>query len=405
MKRSKSNGLKSRKRPGKKSGNAKKMRRTRKNKGGTFSQGFCKGSKFVGYTALYGAFGIFILYAMSQGAADFSSGSSSGPTNIEVSSLGSSTGTTKGSLLDCNSLRKKVYQSLKEINLAKKIIARNTIWNFTYKYEIIENVDITGIEPVIDQKQITTILKIFGDNMAYHETTNKYDIVYIKKNTGILVDKDEYYLFKNEKNGTKTLDVFRSIAFTHINRYISKKGYDRKYHLLSLLKSDNAINIFNKQIKKIDDMKDEVQKKIKEISDEMNAKIKEEGRALYSWEKREFDNKLEIEQKKLKKFEDDKNDFIDHKKKFMKFWTAFRSAAIYLCNRHTAEGAKYNSRTNLKNVCENENTSKPDYKEIINSVEELIILPSLEYNIYTENRVYPEDVQWHTEQKLNQVIQ
>ena len=380
VKRSKSNGLKSRKRPGKKSGNAKKMRRTRKNKGGTIIQGVCKGTKAIGYTVI-GVLGIFILVMMADGA---------GPTNIEVSSVGPES--TKESVFDCNSLSKKVYKSLKEINLAKKIIAGDTIWNFTYKYEIIENVDITVIEPVINQKQFTEFLKMYDDNVAYYETTNKYDIVYIKKNTGILVDKDEYYLFKNEENGTKTLDVFRSIAFTHINRYISKKGYDRKYHLLSRLKSDNAINIYNKQIKKLDDMKDEVQKKIEETNEEMKTKIKELERALSPWEQSEFDNKLEIDQNKFNKLEENKNNFIEKKEKFIKFWSAFRSAAIYLCNRHTAEGAKYNSRSNLKNVCENENTSKPDYDELNNSVEELIILPSMEYKRFTDNGVYPKDV-------------
>ena len=384
LKRSKSNGLKSRKRPGKKSGNAKKMRRTRKNKGGiTLKQGSCTGFKFVGTVT----FGAIILFLMSQGA-DFGSGSGSG---MEVPSIGS---TTEESFLDCDSLAKKVYKSLKEINLAKKIIAGDGIWNFTYKYEIIKDADIQVI--VIEQG-------ILGRKRIY-ETTEKYDIVYIKKNTGMLVNKDEYYLFR--KDGT--LDVFRSIAFTHINRYISKKGYSRKYHLLSLLKSDNADDAYNNQIKKLDGLISDIQKKVEpkitEITTKMKAEIQKLGRELYPYEKSNFDKKLKIEEEKYKKFEKVKKDLNENKEIFIKFWTAFRSAAIYLCNRHTAEGAKYDSRSNLKNVCQNENTSKPDYDEFKNSIEELITLPMMEYNRFTENRVYPEDVEWNTEQKLNQVI-
>ena len=95
------------------------MRRTRKNKGGTTNtQVGCYGLKIAGKTVfllpafVYGL-GMFAYQMMDESGSGFGSG-------VQVSSTGTTTGTTKESFFDCNSLRKKVYQSLKEINLAKK---------------------------------------------------------------------------------------------------------------------------------------------------------------------------------------------------------------------------------------------------------------------------------------------
>ena len=127
MKRSKSNGLKSRKRPGKKSRNAKKMRKTRKNKGGTYQEAICKGNIALSVTIgglsalammtaiasnpatlplLYGDVGGFIL-----------SGTAFTATSISFSIIGALTGQKD---LDCNSISKSVFKSLNNITLAKK---------------------------------------------------------------------------------------------------------------------------------------------------------------------------------------------------------------------------------------------------------------------------------------------
>jgi len=327
-KRSKSNGLKSRKRPGKKSRNAKKMRKTRKNKGGTYQEAICKGNIALSVTIaglstlamttailsnpatiplLYGALGTFIL----SGTA-FTTGS------ISFAIIGTLTGQTD---LDCNSISKSVFKSLNNITLAKKNKEEG-------KGKAIE-------------------IKVISNNLFGQSITDKtYTLVHIRHG-GIKENKDEYYLFDGD-----TLDVLRSIAFTHMNRYISKYGIisGRKYHVIKALLKYNANDLY----KKVDKY------------------TKYDGP---DEEKKNFTENI-------------KNIINSEKDKVVKYWNIFRSAALYFCN----EKNYYNNRTNFKNACgtseetteETTEIDESEFKEITDTIKKVMFTPIMEHEIYKE---------------------
>ena len=326
MKRSKSNGLKSRKRPGKKSGNAKKMRKTRKNKGGTYKEAICKGNIAMSGTIaglsvltvmtviasnpatvplLYGAAGTAILSgtALTSGV-------------LSLTIIGALTGQTD---LDCNSIDKSVFKSLNNITLAKKNKEEG-------KGQAIE-------------------IKVISNNLFGQSITDKtYTLVHIRHG-GMKVNKDEYYLFDGD-----TLDVLRSIAFTHMNRYISKYGIisERKYHVIKALIKYNANDLY----KKVDKY-----------------------------------TKYDGPDEEKKKFtENIKNIINSEKDQVVKYWNIFRSAALYFCN----EDNYYKNRTNLKNACgtseetteETTEIDESEFKEITDTVKKVMFTPIVEHQIY-----------------------
>lgn len=329
MKRSKSNGLKSRKRPGKKSDKAKKMRKTRKNKGGTYKEAICKGtivasgiimglsvltvmtvigSNPATVPLLYGASGTFIL-----------SGTALTSGYLSLAIIGALTGQPD---LDCNSIDKSVFKSLNNITLAKKNKEEG-------KGQAIE-------------------IKVISNNLFGQSITDKtYTLVHIRHG-GMKVNKDEYYLFDGD-----TLDVLRSIAFTHMNRYISKYGIisERKYHVIKALIKYNANDLY----KKVDKY------------------TKYDGP---DEEKKNFTKNI-------------KNFINSEKDQVVKYWNIFRSAALYFCN----EDNYYKNRTNLNNACTSEETSEEtteetteidesEFKEIKDTIKKVMFTPIMEHEIY-----------------------
>jgi len=299
VKRSKSNGLKSRKRPGKKSRNAKKMRKTRKNKGGSMTSVTCKSLAVVGGVAGWAMTGFGI-----------------NPEDVYK-------------WADCDNAKNKAFQSLKEIRLAKNIINGKT--NKSYKYDITENIELD-----------TYIKGFLGNNKK------NFNLLHIKKNTGLNVNKDEYYLYDDDKN----IDTFRSIAFTHMNRYVTKyvTFSKRKFHILKFLLKINPEDIITEKINKMEEKINNLDKN-----------------DTYNVEKNE---------KLLKEIKDNKD-------KTRYIYASFKNAAKYVCEKNES----------LKNICHgfasNDSTSEEEKQQIIASVRQLVLIPIAEFEKFIENGVYP----------------
>lgn len=284
LKRSKSNGLKSRKRPGKKSGNAKKMRKTRKNKGGSnMTSVMCK--TIAGTISLAG-------WAGSVASWD--------PREFF-------------NWADCD--KKKQFQSLTEISLAKNIIKGEfNERKKEYKYDITK-----------------ATLDTYRKDLLGNNKKKTFNLLHIKKNTGFIANKDQYYLYDTDNN----IDTFRSIAFTYMNEYVSKYVTirKRKFHILKLLLELNPEDL----IESINNTDDE------------NLKAQ------------------------LKKFRDN----------YMYIFTSFKNAAEYVCENNK----------NLKKTCDgfalNNSISEEEKQKIKGSVKELLLIPIVEYEKFTENGVYP----------------
>jgi hypothetical protein len=300
MKRSKSNGLKSRKRPGKKSRNAKKMRKTRKNKGGSMTSVTCKSLAVVGGVIGWAITGFGI-----------------NPEEVYE-------------MADCDNAKNKAFQSLKEISLAKDII-RFGKTNKSYKYDITENIE------------LDTYRKGFLGN-----NKKKFNLLHIKKNTGFNVNKDEYYLYDDNKE----IDIFRSIAFTYMNRYVSKYFTirKRKFHILKLLLEINPDDIVTENIEKI-------KEKINNLDDD------------------DFSN--------IRKNKELRDEMTKFKEKYIYMFASFKNAAEYVCKNNES----------LKNTCEgfvlDDSTSQEDKQQIIESVNQLLLIPVAEYEKFAMKDVYP----------------
>ena len=325
-KRSKSNGLKSRKRPGKKSRNAKKIRKTRKNKGGTYQETICKG-KIVTSATIGGLSTLAVMtYIVASGAAPLLygelgklilAGTALVTSSISFAIIGLLTGQMD---LDCDSIDKSVFKSLNNITLAKKNKAEG-------KGQAIE-------------------IKVISNNLFGQSITDKtYTLVHIRHG-GIKVNKDEYYLFDGD-----TLDVLRSIAFTHMNRYISKYGIisGRKYHVIKALLKYNAIDLYKKVEKytNYDGPNEEKKKFIENIKEIINSE----------------------------------------KDKVVEYWNIFRSAALYFCNKDNY----YKNRTNLKNACgtseetteeTTEEIDQSEFEEITDTIKKVMFTPIMEHEKY-----------------------
>lgn len=277
VKRSKSNGLKSRKRPGKKSGNAKKMRKTRKNKGGSMTSVMCK---TIVWTISFAGLAGSVLSWDPRGFNNWA---------------------------QCD--KKKQYQSLTEIKLAKDII-KGDFYNKMNEYKY----DISEIELVDTYTDMGT---------------KKFNLLHIKKNTGFIANRDQYYLYDT---GNK-IDTFRSIAFTYMNKYVSKyvTFRKRKFHILKLLLELNPEDLLNESINNIDD-------------ENLKAQL---------------------------------NNFRDN---YIYIFTSFKNAAEYVCKNNK----------NLKKTCDDFALNNSiSGEEIKGSVKELLLIPIVEYEKFTENGVYP----------------
>ena len=317
MKRSKSNGLKSRKRPGKKSRNAKKMRKTRKNKGGTYQEAICQ-SKIVASGTLGAVSAFAVMAAIASNPATLPllfgalgtfilAGTAFTTSAISFTIIGALTG-QKG--LDCNSIDKSVFKSLNYIKLAK------------------EN-------------------KKAGEGQAIKINDKQYTLVHIRYG-GFKVNKDEYYLFDGD-----TLDVLHSIAFTHMNRYISKYGFrPRKYRVIKALLKYNANDLYNKV--------------------------------------RKYTQYTGPHEEKKKFIENIKEIINSEKDKIVEYWNIFRSAALYFCTKEDY----YGNRTNLKNACgtteEPTTTEEPaeindsEFQEITDTIKKVMFTPIMEHEIYED---------------------
>jgi hypothetical protein len=298
-KHSKSNGLKSRKRPGKKSRNAKKMRKTRKNKGGSITSVTCKPLAVVGSIIGWVVAGFSI-----------------NPEEVYE-------------FADCDNVKFKVFQSLKEISLAKDIINGKT--NKLYKYDITENIELD-----------TYRKDLLGNNKK------KYNLLHIKKNTGFNVNKDEYYLYDDNRN----IDIFRSIAFTYMNRYVSKYFTirKRKFHILKLLLEINPEDIITENIKKIEE-------KLNNLDEDDLYNIKKNKELL--------------------------DEITNFRERYIYIYASFKNAAEYVCENNKS----------LENTCDgfvlDDSTSEEDKQQIIESVKQLLLIPVAEYDKFAVNGVYP----------------
>lgn len=298
VKRSKSNGLKSRKRPGKKSRNAKKMRKTRKNKGGSMTSVICN----TGLGRVGG-----VLNWLGSGLQD-------DPEAVQK-------------WLDCDNVKHKVFQSLKEIRLAKDIIngKTNTLYNTLYTYDITENI-----------------------KLDTYNGLKTFNLLHIKKNTGLIVNKDEYYLYDENKD----IDTFRSIAFTHMNKYVSKYAIfsKRKFHILKFLLKINPEDIITEKINKMEEKINNLDKN-----------------DTYNVEKNE---------KLLKEIKDNKD-------KTRYIYASFKNAAKYVCEKNES----------LKDICNgfasDKSTSEEEKQQIIASVRQLVLIPIAEFEKFIQNGVYP----------------
>lgn len=339
-KRSKSRKKPSKK-PSKKSVNAKKTRKTRKNKGGTVSEVVCTGQYAVsaGVAISVAVMMFTAILSMSNGAALM--GGELVPMVISVGA-GSAGAVTWGLLslltgqrdLNCDNLENKVFMSLKNIGSAMKIADNDKT--------------VISIDDV-EQRSIAFI------NIGVNIVTKNYKL-YIKhqwkgRNMGAIVNKDEYYLFDDQNN----LDILRSIAFTHMNRYISKYGIlnSRKYHVLKTLKKytaenllDNVERIINnaKQLKKVSEeySLDTFKKNINHIigaDDQVTAEIK-------------------------------------------KYWNAFRSAVIYFCN----DNNYYANRSNLNLACtetaQTDTNTRSEFSDIQDTMRQIMFIPIMELSIH-----------------------
>jgi len=349
-KRSKSRKKPSKK-PSKKSVNAKKTRKTRKNKvGGEPSKEMSKGTCFaanigVGVIAI-----IPIIFTIAAIVA--SDGAISGEGIL-----------TSG--YDCDTIEKNAYKSLTLIGISTNILELNEENGIYQGHKYIKtNIVLDTYVNTGTSNIFARVNEIFGMNFKTETDKTPYTLVHIKKN-GLTVNKDEYYLFE-KKDGELYIDILRSITFTHMNRYISKYGIisSRKYHLIKLLLKTDPTKVI-------------VEYSSRKILEDIVSKMRFSRRELFQ-SGSTIDNIYKLEDSEKVMFDAALKSKEKAHAKYIEYWTIFKNAAEYACGTE-----KYKHRAVLQAACNTvtegvQELNRKELSELSNNINNIIIVPAYE---------------------------